>query len=423
VSALLLGGFLLATLAGLAGTPVGNRNFATVMVWIVWWAVLIWIAIPLFGRGWCSVCPLPLPGEWIQRRSSLGPGAGKPLGLNLRWPRRLRTLWPSIGLFSVLAVFSVPILTRPLVTAAVLVLLALGAVAVSLIFERRTFCRFVCPIGGFVGLYAQAALVGLRVKDNSVCAVCADKPCYHGSSQGFGCPWLVFPGGLTKNVNCGLCLECLRTCPQDNLAIYLRPPGRDLAVPSHRWDEAFKALALLAASLAYAAVLFEPTGNLKAAANVPGTARWLVYSVGLVVFLYLLVPALFAGVVRASQFLSRSQAAFRTLFTASAGTLVPLGLMTWVAFCLGFIPANAGYAGMVLSDPFGWGWDLLGGAETVWNPSLAAPAGPLQAVVLAIGVFWTARVARRVFAGLRLTPIPVVAFSLGAVLSMQWLLG
>ena len=73
VQLLMFSGLILVILAGLMGSPVGNRNFAIVMVWIAWWGALMLIAVPFFGRLWCSVCPLPLPGEWLQRGAILGP--------------------------------------------------------------------------------------------------------------------------------------------------------------------------------------------------------------------------------------------------------------------------------------------------------------------------------------------------------------
>ncbi len=422
VSGTLLGGLAFTILAGLVGTPVGNRNFAIIFVWIVWWAALLWIAVPLLGRSWCSVCPLPLPGEWLQRGSVLGPVGRGLRGLGRRWPKSVRGLWLPIGLFALLAVFSVPILTRPQVTAAVLAALALLAIAISLIFERRTFCRYLCPVGGFIGLYAQTAPLELRVKDRSLCARCATKPCYRGGADGFGCPWLVFPGGLTKNTACGLCLECLRTCPSDNIALNLRPPAADLAIPSRRLDEAIKALVMLGAALAYAAVLFQGAGVLKAAANTPGTGAWVAYALGLLGFLFLVVPGLFAISVRAAQWISRSQGPFRPAFAASTAVLVPLGLMLWIAFTLGFVPANASYIGPVLSDPMGWGWMLLGEASAAWKPAAGLALERVQMLALAGGAFWAARTARRIAADLRVTPVPTVAFAVGATISMGWLL-
>ena len=68
----MLAGYIFAILAGLIGTPVGSHNFSIVFVWIAWWAVLILVAVPFFGRGWCAVCPIPLPGEWLQREVAQG---------------------------------------------------------------------------------------------------------------------------------------------------------------------------------------------------------------------------------------------------------------------------------------------------------------------------------------------------------------
>ena len=93
-----LGVFLLAILAGILGTPVGNRNIAIVLVWIAWWGLLALLAVPLFGRGWCSICPIPMPGEWLQQGSLLEP-RGKGLGLGKRWPNPLRNIWIQNGAF------------------------------------------------------------------------------------------------------------------------------------------------------------------------------------------------------------------------------------------------------------------------------------------------------------------------------------
>ena len=64
-----------------------------------------------------------------------------------------------------------------------------------------------------------------------MCAAHTDKSCYTGSADGYGCPWLLYPGALTKNTYCGTCMECLRTCPHDNIAFNLRSFGADLINP------------------------------------------------------------------------------------------------------------------------------------------------------------------------------------------------
>ena len=93
IQALALGGFAIAIVAGFAGTPVGSHNFGIVFVWIAWWALLMLVVVPFLGRGWCSICPIPLPGEWLQRGAVLGP-TGKGFSLNRRWPNsRVGTSW------------------------------------------------------------------------------------------------------------------------------------------------------------------------------------------------------------------------------------------------------------------------------------------------------------------------------------------
>src|SRR5512144_1376623 len=105
VLTVMLAGFVFAVLAGLVGTPVGNRNFSIVFVWIAWWAILILVAVPFFGRGWCAVCPIPVPGEWLQRGAVLDPPQKKPGWLHLRWPKRFRNIWLQNISFLLLALF------------------------------------------------------------------------------------------------------------------------------------------------------------------------------------------------------------------------------------------------------------------------------------------------------------------------------
>src|SRR5512143_3308897 len=167
----MLVGYIFAILAGVIGTPVGSSNFSIVFVWIAWWAVLILVAVPLLGRGWCSVCPIPLPGEWLQRGAVLGPGNTRQP--RLRWPRALRHIWLQSAAFLTLALFSTVLLTTPLITAIVLAGMLAAAVGFGLVFERRSFCRYLCPVGGFIGLYSRAAPLELRVKDKGLCATCA----------------------------------------------------------------------------------------------------------------------------------------------------------------------------------------------------------------------------------------------------------
>jgi polyferredoxin len=415
-----LAGFLLAILSGLFGTPVGSRNFGIVFVWIAWWAILMLVAVPFLGRGWCSICPIPAPGEWLQRGKLLGPrpefnhgnhrehreninknsvdsvfSVVKPL--NRRWPNRLRNIWLQNGTFLLVALFSTVILTQPKVTAVVLAAFLFVAIGASLIFERRAFCRYLCPVGGFIGLYSQLAPVEVRVVDTAVCAAHTEKTCYTGSVEGYGCPWDVFPPGMVKNTYCGTCMECLRTCPHDNIAINIRSFGADLSVERVRkLDEAYKAFIMLGAAAVYSTVLLGPWGALKLAAYSVGTLPWLAYVTSFLTLILLALPGLFWLMVWLGKRLSGAVQPMKKLFVAQAYALVPLGLAAWVAFSLSFVFANFSYVLVALSDPFGWGWDLIGTAGIGWTPWLTGLTPFLQVGVLVGGFIWAATTSRKI---------------------------
>ncbi len=390
VTASMLGGFFLVVAAGLLGTPVGNRNLATVGVWIAWWAGLLLVAVPLWGRAWCAVCPIGAVGDWIQRGAVLEPSARR-LGMGRRWPRAWRNLWLQNATFAGLALSSVVILTNPRVTALVLMGLLAAAACASLLFERRAFCRYVCPLGGFIGLYASLAPVELRVKDRGICRGHRRKTCYLGSEAGAGCPWLVYPAALDRNTYCGLCLECLRTCPYGNVAVNRRPFGADLrGTEGLGLDEAIKALALLGTAITYAAVLLGPWGELKAAAYHVGSRSWLGYAAAYLGFVFGVMPGGFLLAVWLSRLLGRGREPVRRRFGRLAQAVVPLGLMCWMAFSLSFVLANWSYVWPVLSDPLGRGWDLVGTAGARWVPYLSSLTPLLQAGVLLLGLAWAA---------------------------------
>lgn len=397
LTGLALAGFVLAILTGLFGTPVGSRNFGIIFVWIAWWAILMLIAVPFFGRGWCSICPIPAPGEWLQRGAMLAPGENPGLGLGKRWPRRLRNMWLQNGAFVLVALFSAVVLTQPRATGIALAAFLFVALGTSLVFERRAFCRYLCPVGGFIGLYAQIAPLELRVKDPAVCAAHTTKSCYVGNQNGYGCPWQVFPGGLTKNTYCGVCMECLRTCSEDNILIRVRPFGADLSRPGGRkMDEAYKAFIMLGSALVYMMVLLGPWGALKHAASSVGSLAWLGYALAFLVFVLVVLPGCFLFAVLTGRRLAGLRTPLRRLFTSLAYALVPLGLCAWIAFSLSFVLTNLSYLLAAGSDPFGWGWNLFGTAGVAWTPYLSSAIPGLQVLVLLLGLAGSVSVTRRI---------------------------
>ncbi len=395
--------FLLVLLTGFLGTPVGNRNFSIIFVWIVWWALLITLLIPLAARIWCTMCPIPAPGEWLQRLALIRRRPGRPLTVGLKWPKALKNIWLQNISFLIVALFSAIILTRPLATAIALTVFIALAIGLSLLFERRVFCRYVCPVGGFIGLYSMFAPLELRVKDRQVCVAHKEKSCITENARGYPCPWFEYPGNLARNAYCGLCTECLKSCPKDNIALYLRPFGQDLLVnkapgfKGRSLDEVYKALIMLTCALIYSAVYVGPWGFIKEWANVMDVPHFLMYAALFLSANLIVMPGAFLATSWLARWLAGArELPLRRLFVDFAYALVPMGLMGWIAFSLSFVLVNISYAIPLLSDPFGWGWDLFGTAKYPWTPYAPELLPWLQIPVLLIGLAFSIVLAYRI---------------------------
>jgi len=213
-------------------------------------------------------------------------------------------------------------------------------------------------------------------------------------------------------------MECIRTCPHDNIAVNLRPFSADLAKPSTRIDEAFKAFIMLGSAMIYAGVLLGPWGVLKDAAYNVGTSAWFVYAIIFLAIIFVILPGFFTlGILKTKSVLPLKQR-----FASLATALIPLGLMFWVAFSLSFVLTNASYIFASLSDPLGLGWNLLGTANLSWQPMLTFILAPAQTLALVGGLIWSARTTQKAASEIKAPSTPVIIFCFITTLVMLWLL-
>ncbi|MDZ4347841.1 MAG: cupredoxin domain-containing protein, partial [Candidatus Binatia bacterium] len=197
---------ILVILTGFWGTPIGAKNFSMISVWVLWWGVLVVFLLPFAARAWCAACPVPAAGEWFSRGAFVE-RASRSFSLGFSWPRQLRNRWLiNIGLTLIL-LLGLIITTRPWVTALLILSLILAAATFHFFFERRAFCRYICPIGGFLGLYSMVSPLELRSKDETVCRRCRHKACYRGSTlaserdggkAAYPCPLSEFTGVMER---------------------------------------------------------------------------------------------------------------------------------------------------------------------------------------------------------------------------------
>lgn len=345
--------FYLFILSALWGSPVGNRNITIVFVWILWWFALKAIMVPLGGRIWCLMCPLPAPAEWLSRRSLAGVRyLSKPLrrlhhrfsGLQKDWPAGLRNIWLQNILFLALISFGMILITRPLATAVLFIFILTLTLILALVYRQRVFCLYLCPVGGFLGTYSMAAMTEVRAVDPEICKQHKQKECLTGGPAGWACPWNQYVGNMNRNNYCGLCTECIKSCPKENVGIFVRPFGTDRILKGKA--EMFNVIIMLVVALAFSITMLGPWGFIRDAANVTETGQYsnfllylgVIWVTALVVF-----PALFIVVARVAAALSGGEVTWSKLMLRSAYIFVPVGIFAWIAFSLPMVMINYGY--------------------------------------------------------------------------------
>jgi polyferredoxin len=258
----------------------------------------------VFGRAWCGwLCPLGTVLEWLgprrsagRRRSRTSPHRPPPeswraikvllsvailvsaaLGLQTLLVldpitilnRTVTTaIWPGLRHLVVATeslLYSFPVLWGPLdalhsaviqpvfqevqpvfALAPLLALLFAGLVALNW-WADRFWCRYLCPLGGLLGLISKAALLRREVSGDCVqCARCT-AACPTGTID-------PEDGFRSDPAECIVCLDCMVDCPQEGVGFRWQIPRWRLA-PGRAYDPSRRqVLAAAGAALAGAAL-------------------------------------------------------------------------------------------------------------------------------------------------------------------------
>lgn len=386
--------FLVVIAAGLFGNQNPGMNIAPLLTWTVWWTGLIF-AVLYLGKGWCTVCPWDALAGWATRLNS---------SLDLPWPKALRSIWPAVGLFLALTwvELGMGVTLVPRATAWVALAMLGMAVTCAFLFERKSFCRYACLVGRVSGLYALFSSVEIRAAKQS-CSGCGTLDCWKGNALGDGCPTFEYPRAMTLNTYCTMCAECFKTCPSGSMSLNLRPWAADLVVEGKpRADEAALALILLSMTAFHGLTMTPSWVELLEATKAATGLSFMGAFTGLMAaFLALpvLVYAALAGVSAAW-----ARVGFRDVALRFAYALLPIALFYHLAHNAEHFLMEGPKLLALISDPFGWGWNVFGTAR--WTvPPLVSLEGLWRIQVLFVLVghlysLWiTARTARRLAAG------------------------
>ena len=213
--------FSLIVILSFFGNHSPDKNIALIMVWGLWEPVLV-ISWFISARYWCSVCPMGTINDILNR---IGPKKFNVPDFIINY-----------GLYFSAAGLAIIILMEvithmhysPKATGFLLLAIALFAILSGLLFERRVWCRYLCPLGTLGAMFSGCSIVELRT-NRSICnSTCKDNICYKGDGTTRGCPLYQGPFSLRSNQNCILCGNCVRLCTNDSPAFNLRVPGHEL---------------------------------------------------------------------------------------------------------------------------------------------------------------------------------------------------
>jgi hypothetical protein len=371
---------IVTVVACFIGNPDPYRNIAPTIVWIIGWVGLAFVSA-FVGNLWMLINPWRTLFElvmWIRRRARRDERAPR----HLAYPQALG-VWPAFVLLLAFSwielVYPSPAVPRHIgwMLAGYSVITLTGMLA----FGGEAWLRHGEVFTVVFGLFARFAPTEIRVLDPAICAQC-EAACRDSDGR------------------CRDCHECLRRAGPGQWTLALRPFGAGL-LDRRPVSTSMTAFVLLVLStVLYDGVLATPEWT--------GVESWLdalapqlrdggviaLRTVGLVAFWALL----FGAYVGVNAIMSAAVARRRSTWDSArslALTLVPIAIAYSLAHYLTYLLVQGQYIVPLLSDPFGYGWNLFGttgyrvdigivGARFAWYTAVTAiVVGHIVAVYLA----------------------------------------
>ncbi len=307
----------------LTGPDEAHDNFGTAGTWVLWWPILP-ILLFLTGRFWCAICPFGALSDVVQKFV----GSKKPV------PKFLRKygVWLIDAMFLAITwsdhVFGV--VESPRGSGTLLLLITIGVIFSGAFWERRTWCRYLCFLGGLSGNYSRAGMLQLRgTKD--ICAKCTAAHCYKGTERAEGCPMFEFPKIMEDNAECNFCGNCVKNCPNGSINISLRPPTKELwFIRKPRLDASFLAVVIMGIVFVQNITMLEIwDGMLTRLENVTGTQNYAItFTITFIIAMAIPVALLSITGLVAKIF---NKASLKENFTKYGYALIPLDMAAHIA--------------------------------------------------------------------------------------------
>jgi polyferredoxin len=217
-----VGMFFICVLAVLFfGPSVAEKNIGLTLSWVVGWPLLIF-GFFFLARIWCSVCGLSVPG-WLAQ-TIIRPE--RPT------PRIIRHYSGWIMAFLCILLFWIETAwnayASPRLTAMIIFSITMGSLIFSMLYKRRVWCRYLCPLGAINALFSMPSILELRSNAQMCMNRCDNHSCYTGDDHAAGCPMFRHPFLVDNNRDCILCGQCIKNCKLNSIHLNLRLAPQEL---------------------------------------------------------------------------------------------------------------------------------------------------------------------------------------------------
>jgi hypothetical protein len=337
--------FVALIVAGLFGRQAPTKNLAPTLVWVLWWVGMAYISA-LCGNLWRVLNPWAIGFEWGERLYRRATGENH-LARNRLYPRGLG-VWPGVVLFAVFAWIELVYedSAQPATIAGFALLYSAITWVGMWVYGREVWLRHGEAFTLVFGLLARFAPTEVQVTEPTVC-----QGCQHACRDRDGA--------------CIDCYDCFARATPAQRAWNLRPFAVGLVRNAPITVSEMVFVLLLLATVTFDGFMATPLWvDIEAAltsilGNIGFGQPVVIRTFGLVVcvLLFLEVYLMFSVLMGVT---SGKRVSGLSLALVFACSVVPIAIAYHIAHYLSYLLVQGQYIIRLISDPFGWGWDLFG---------------------------------------------------------------
>jgi hypothetical protein len=337
---------LLIISAGLFGSQVPIRNLAPTSIWVIWW-VGFGLIHAFVGNIWALVNPWKTIYGGVTRLIR-GGEEREPL---LRYPTKFGALPAFILFFAfVWTELVYPKAAEPVSIALFMVAYSIITLVGMFLFGRHVWLRFGEAFSVFFRFLSMLGPTEVRIRDKEVCRRCTSE-----------C--------LTNDEDCVNCYECYSKSGQREINI--RPFAFGLLSQEKLGLDGVAFIVLMLSSVTFDGVL-RTYAWFNLIGMDPFVARDILVQINTIGLLgsFLLFLGIYTAFISLVKLFSGSQVSVNRLALVFVFSLLPIAMVYQFAHYSTYLVINGLQIIRLVSDPFGFQWDLFGTRNIALNTAL-----------------------------------------------------